>query len=412
MILSKLVPLPPLVEEEFVFIHFSNVSSVLRNECVRRSLRKNSKTVVEALIIDSDFEKIAKEFKDFVGKRKFEHENDPRWFTSPHLFGSQFVETELPLMVESKWTKSENGGQKILKKILNVSQLDGCFAPNQCAQNGESFCVCPVITCNEISRRRSIDLKLLSPSNQQFCSGSILRRSDRKRKAPVMKDFEMSSSSKRQIINNFSIDQSVIAVADPQEWSSVPCKGFEVRCILQPTLMMNKFNFVAKYRPLVSVKRLSDVNPSSEFDGLGVFYEGVSVSGGQMQKIPFPAGFPMFNYVGELIMGEEWENRENSSDSAVSSYFAQLSNCSVVDAYDVRISNWSRYLNRHCFPNLELHSWLINSTASLVFHSLVEISVGSQLTFHYPLRKGMSCKCDAGRFCRGFDTKKWPSAIV
>jgi hypothetical protein len=172
--------------------------------------------------------------------------------------------------------------------------------------------------------------------------------------------------------------------------------------------MLQEFNRNAKYRPLISVKKLKDVNSGAKYDGFGVFYDGVSVDGGEPQQIPFPAGFPLFEYVGELVFGKKWEDREKHPSFNVSSYFASIAHKAVIDAFDTRISNWSRYINRHCFPCLTLQKWTINCRSALVFHALIDIPIGAELTFHYTLRKNLACGCDAGKFCRKMETHVLP----
>jgi hypothetical protein len=340
--ISELIQLPPLGEEIFIGVARDGSRNSIASAS-SRTLRENPKTVNEPFVPCHELLELAQKFKNFFVTRTEERLKNPNWTAAPHLCGSQFVESELPVMIHKEWKEEiDKKGKNLVKEALKDEDSDISYGFNQCKANSAVFSVCPLAACpviQSIFNHKAVKNEIKSRSNEPLESvqrDDHHRRSGRKRKATeIMKEFNEGTRKEKQTVELMeetdddvpllvlSKSKSATVEAKPKklgdDWEQLKCQGLEVRCILQPTLMLQEFNRNAKYRPLISVKKLKDVNSGAKYDGFGVFYDGVSVDGGEPQQIPFPAGFPLFEYVGELVFGKKWEDREKHPSINVSS---------------------------------------------------------------------------------------------
>ncbi|XP_076835587.1 histone-lysine N-methyltransferase, H3 lysine-36 specific [Brachyhypopomus gauderio] len=110
-------------------------------------------------------------------------------------------------------------------------------------------------------------------------------------------------------------------------------------------------------------------------------------------------------YVGEVIDEEECRARiKHAQENDVGNfYMLTLDKDRIIDAGPM--GNQARFMNHSCQPNCETQKWTVNGDTRVGLFALVDISVGSELTFNYNLEclgNGKTvCKCGAPN-CSGF----------
>ncbi|KAK3367730.1 hypothetical protein B0H63DRAFT_565643 [Podospora didyma] len=99
-----------------------------------------------------------------------------------------------------------------------------------------------------------------------------------------------------------------------------------------------------------------------------------------------PRGMLLGDYLGELIPS-------SLAPTNISPYIYGLTIDTRIDAK--KIGNWTRFMNSHCFPNVEGAQEHIGKVLSMVFRASKDIKGGEQLFIDYGAWyfKGKYCKC-------------------
>ncbi|XP_067641503.1 histone-lysine N-methyltransferase Set2 [Eurosta solidaginis] len=120
---------------------------------------------------------------------------------------------------------------------------------------------------------------------------------------------------------------------------------------------------------------------------------------GIMADIEILPGEFIMEYVGEVINGDEFEQRRTaySLDKNRHYYFMALRSDAVIDA--TIKGNISRFINHSCDPNAETQKWTVNGELRIGFFSRKSIMPGEEITFDYQYqrygREAQRCYCEA-----------------
>ncbi|XP_050329549.1 probable histone-lysine N-methyltransferase CG1716 [Bactrocera neohumeralis] len=126
---------------------------------------------------------------------------------------------------------------------------------------------------------------------------------------------------------------------------------------------------------------------------------------GIMADIEILPGEFIMEYVGEVIDGDEFEQRRTaySLDKNRHYYFMALRSDAIIDA--TIKGNISRFINHSCDPNAETQKWTVNGELRIGFFSRKSIMPGEEITFDYQYqrygREAQRCYCESAN-CRGW----------
>jgi hypothetical protein len=173
------------------------------------------------------------------------------------------------------------------------------------------------------------------------------------------------------------------------------CVNYTNLCICPPTCRMGKYCANRGFDGIDAPHELF----TTVFKGTGV-RTLKDVAKGQI----------VFEYVGEVIDEEEFDNRFKGMTQAACQnfYFMQIAPKLYVDAY--RYGNHSRFVNHSCVPNCVAEVWTKQGSKRIAIRALKDIGRKTELTFDYKwLQQSdihFTCKCRTGA-CKGLKKRKF-----